>query len=135
MNSVIEAFDNLASETRREIEELEETVRLLNAEVERLKEDVRFWNETAIEYKRQLFETIRRGPESAGLHIITDEQIDAAWTDAWNMGYDTAAFAPLGIVGCFGCSGSGEVEVKGFGMFRCDDCNGHGWIIEERGDG
>jgi hypothetical protein len=111
----------------------------LRAEVKRLKEDVRFWNETAIEYKRQLFETIRRGPESAGLHIITDEQIDKAWElTECQLEYASGAghFAErIGIVECPECHGSGLVwPGMCLPQIECHRCQGRRWIREERGD-
>jgi hypothetical protein len=133
-----------------EICERDAEIAVLSAEVERLKAGVRFWNETAIEYKRQLYETIRRGPESAGLHIITDEQIDAAWkmVRGWQHGGGTTTedfrlwmmiFKRMSIVECSRCGGSGRLKRRAtesalYPPQTCPRCQGHGWIRDERGD-
>jgi len=74
------------------------------------------------------------GLEERGYHIITTEQIDAAWSDAWRKYQgtnSTAGFSSLekvGIVACGGCGGSGKAEYPLEGNYGpCPSCHGHGW--------
>lgn len=116
---------------------------VLAEDFQRLRADVKFWNETAIEYKRQLNETIRRGPESAGLHIITTEQINRAWAKASELlgeYYEDVPYEVLecfGIVACEKCGGRGELpdavqawDIPGAPIPECQACNGNGWVME-----
>ena len=75
-------------------------------------------------------------------HIITDQQIDAAWSVANNPGFTNAvregakmALRELGIVRCEGCEDSlkpGTVFKMDMGergyITDCPDCDGHGWV-------
>jgi hypothetical protein len=95
------------------------------------------------------------GPYQPAAHIITNEQIDAAWASADQFLMDAEIHqSPLhkataggmyevltiiGIVECPECGGLGVIEYPppiGGGCMcpRCAKYTGHGWIREERGD-
>jgi hypothetical protein len=86
--------------------------------------------------------------DKPGRTVLTPEQIDAAWTAAFNLEGQAdkccqmemeRAFRQLGIVRCEGCGGVGDREP--YGMYqpngdptdptwvKCPDCDGHGWVI------
>jgi len=74
-------------------------------------------------------------------HIITRDQIDAAWIyvegceNPGERDWMLLAFDKLGIVRCEGCGGSGKRESRSSSMkedpmlWTCPACHGHGWII------
>ena len=78
-------------------------------------------------------------------HHITSKMIDEAVAsadqDGLHLGDGWPALNKLGIFRCEGCGGSGKMavavptqqypdsEVEGL----CPDCNGHGWVIGDRG--
>jgi uncharacterized small protein (DUF1192 family) len=81
-----------------------------------------------------------------GAHVITDEQIDALWSelrcrcgDCWT---DRGLHSPdcredsmleIGVGRCPECAGKGINVTKGAARV-CPRCQGHKWIREERGD-
>jgi len=81
-----------------------------------------------------------RGLEERGYHIITTDQIDAAWKVATSEEpYADDCLAELGIVACEECGGSrvhrawdfypNEKPHDGQTLSFCESCHGHGWII------
>ena len=74
-----------------------------------------------------------------GGHIITTDQIDAAWNQAQEWAYTQPdcfeALACLNIVACEECGGSGVVREHERGYEdgvedTCPSCNGHGWVVK-----
>jgi hypothetical protein len=112
----------------------------VRAEVERLERYI-----TEIEQDRDGFERacVKALNERDHLldRVITDEQIDEAWSRANQSGIGAgvpqyndglATIAKLGIVECPECGGSGQ-DASGLPI-ACEHCDAHGWAREERGD-
>jgi len=77
----------------------------------------------------------------ADYHIITDEQIDAAWARTTETDWSDYvpgvidALGDFGIISCEKCGGSGlQLPKEQPGNFRCiiecPTCHGHGWILD-----
>lgn len=94
--------------------------------IEELEREFNFWHSVALDYKRDLGEYMRRGPDSLTWEPISHAQIDAAWNytgDDWDCGRTVEiVLAELGIVRC-NCLKWGHIN----GV--CQNCNGHGWVI------
>jgi len=116
----------------------EEEIEFLNDQISMLKGAIEGW--------RKRVEELESYPICAPYCIvITDEQIDAAWTEAWNTYYlwKGAAFSALskiGIVRCKECGGDGKTqETIDHNMYgepvhifsSCKGCNGHGWVVKD----
>ena len=67
------------------------------------------------------------GLEERGYHIITTEQIDAAWE--WNV---LEIMAELNIVACEECGGCGSMWAPWDEQvpITCHSCHGHGWVVK-----
>jgi hypothetical protein len=79
--------------------------------------------------------------DKPGRTVLTPEQIDAAWTAAFNLEGQAdkccqmemeRAFRQLGIVRCERCGGENPTEYYEEGDRKCPDCakyTGHGWVM------
>jgi len=92
---------------------------------------------------QELEQDRERGLEERGYHIITTDQIDAAWEYVQNILFATKGnadfkrfakeiFERIGIVACEECGGSGVVREHERGYEdgvedTCPSCHGHGW--------
>ena len=105
---------------------------IVNAEIERQAKRIE-----ELESDNSVFKRMAKnyGDELAKIHnedhIITDEQIDAAWAYHTNecVGCEII-FRKLGIKRCEGCGGK-PLGVTDYGetYTSCLICNGHGWVI------
>ena len=120
----------MAREIFKWVAEKEDQIRNMDFDISHLQ------NECSEKDKRigELEQDRERGLEERGYHIITTDQIDAAWSDAWRKYQgtnSTAGFSSLekvGIVACGGCGGSGKAEYPLEGNYGpCPSCHGHGW--------
>lgn len=77
----------------------------------------------------------------ADYHVITDEQIDAAWKLAelypnWH-GPVEQALSRIGVNRCpvVGCDGRGVFlygdHSEGWERSQCEGCHGHGWVVKD----
>lgn len=69
----------------------------------------------------------------ANYHIITHDQIDAAWgSTLQHSDYEVVkrALAELGIERCEVCRGEASSMEWGEGALICSNCNGKGWSIK-----
>jgi len=94
---------------------------------------------------QELEQDRERGLEERGYHIITTDQIDAAWEYVQNILFATKGnadfkrfakeiFERIGIVACEKCGGSGSYTGTDEDHDRpvqrnCKACHVHGWVI------
>ena len=106
--------------------------------IERLRAELAEKDKRIAELERESEWKAMKQPLCADCHIITTEQIDAAWeTRHWGTVPNQTeehvddALERLGIVACEECGGSGIPTPYEIGSWEsCPSCHGHGWVVK-----